>query len=123
MWLTWTFLLCILMLSPSDGTVRDISLLFGGLEITDAVGHVILIGIECMLLYQVMVLYLSDRLAQKLAVVSTLIFGIILEVSQLWIPSRGASLIDIIAAFVGVGLAYMIIMRWSKLDGSRSENK
>lgn len=112
-WFGWTLLLCFLLLSPSNGTVHDISSLFGGTEMTDAIGHIILIGVECMLTYLVMLRYLPHVLAQKLAFICTLAFGIFLELAQLLIPSRGTSLIDIIAAFVGVGCVYITITRIS----------
>lgn len=111
MWTGWTLLLCFLLLSPSDGTVETISGLFGGTEITDAIGHVIMMGVECVLMYLVMKHYLSDPLSRKLALICTLMFGIFLELAQLWIPSRGTSVIDIIAAFVGVSCAYLMITK------------
>tara|TARA_R110000744_G_scaffold38297_3_gene87709 strand:- start:114 stop:425 length:312 start_codon:yes stop_codon:yes gene_type:complete len=99
------------MLSPSDGTVRNVSMLFGGLEITDAIGHVILIGVDCALLYGVIQHYQPSRQALKFAIFFTLLLGIALESAQLWIPSRGSSWIDFVAAGVGVGLAYLVISR------------
>lgn len=110
-WLGWTIILCFLMLSPSDGTVRNVSMLFGGLEITDAIGHVILIGVDCALLYGVIQHYQPSRQALKFAIFFTLLLGIALESAQLWIPSRGSSWIDFVAAGVGVGLAYLVISR------------
>lgn len=110
-WFGWTLLLCFLLLSPSDGTVHNLSSLFGGTEVTDAIGHIILIGVECILTYLVMLRYLPLVLAQKLALICTLAFGIFLELAQLFIPSRGASLIDIMAAFIGVGCVYVTITK------------
>jgi len=100
------------MLSPSDGTVKTISGFFGGTEITDAIGHVILIGVDCILLYGVMMHYFSQATTRKLAGIFTLVLGITLELGQLFIPSRGASLIDLIAAVVGVGMAELLILRF-----------
>lgn len=60
-------------------------------------------------MYLMLTYYVSDVWAQKMATIITLLFGIFLETAQLWIPSRGASLIDIAAAFVGVGCAYLLI--------------
>lgn len=116
LWLTWTIILCFLMLSPSDGTVKSLSGLFGGKEITDAIGHVILIGADCVLLYLLLSYFLSQAIAQRSAVIVTLILGIILESAQLWIPSRGASLIDILAAGIGVGLALLFISKFHDSD-------
>ena len=105
LWASWTILLCFLFLSPSEGTaVRDISLFFGGSELTDAIGHVVLIFIETVLLYNILRHYLINDTAVRYAVLATLVFGLCAEFSQHWIPSRGASLIDVCAAFLGVGL-------------------
>jgi len=111
LWLGWTVALCFLMLSPSDGTVRNVSMLFGGLEITDAIGHVILICVDCVLLYGVIQHYQPSRQALKYAGFITLLLGIALESAQLLIPSRGASLIDFAAAGVGVLLASFFVSR------------
>lgn len=111
LWLGWTGLLCFLFLSPSKGTVRNISSFFGGTEITDAIGHIILIGIDCLLLYILARHYQAEKLSQRLAFIITLIIGLLLETAQIWIPSRGASLIDIIAAIIGVSVAGLLINR------------
>ena len=110
-WLGWTGLFCILMLSPSAGTVKNLSGFFGGTEITDAVGHVILVGVDCFLLYILMIHYLPDTIARRYSIIVTLMIAIIVETAQLWIPSRGASMIDIAAAFIGVGIVWWIIRR------------
>lgn len=111
LWLGWTILLCFLMLSPSDGTVNTVSSWFGGTEITDAIGHVILVSVDCVLFYSVLIRYLSAKNSLLFAGIVTLLFAIMLELAQTFIPSRGASLIDIIAAFVGVGCGLVIIKR------------
>lgn len=111
LWLGWTLLLCFLMLSPSDGTVHTVSSWFGGTEITDAIGHVILVSVDCVLFYGVLVRYLSAKNSLIVAGIVTLVFAIMLELAQTFIPSRGASLIDIIAAFVGVGCGLLISTR------------
>lgn len=114
LWALWTILLCFLFLSPSEGTaVRDISLFFGGSELTDAIGHVVMIFIETALLYNVLRQYLADELALRYAVGVTLVFGLCAELAQHWVPSRGASLIDVCAAFIGVGLFAFAV--WKKM--------
>ena len=100
----WTLLLCYLMLSPSKGTVRSISLFFGGTEWTDAMGHVVLIFIETALAYNLLRHYVSLHRALRYACWGTLVLGLSLETAQIWIPSRGASLLDASAALLGVGL-------------------
>lgn len=106
------------MLSPSDGTVKNISGLFGGTEITDAIGHVILIGVEFSLFHFVLLHYLPEKRALWIATILILTFAIILELAQTMIPSRGTSLIDIAAAFIGVGIARWIIshLRFNAID-------
>jgi hypothetical protein len=112
LWALWTILLCFLFLAPSEGTaVRDISLFFGGSELTDAIGHVVMIFVETALLYNVLRHYKRNDTALQYAVGVTLVFGLCAELAQHWIPSRGASLIDVCAAFIGVVLFAFVIRK------------
>ena len=116
LWASWTILLCFLFLSPSEGTaVRDISQFFGGSELTDAIGHVVMIFVETALLYNVFRYYVGNDTALRYTVSLTLVFGLCAELVQIWIPSRGASLIDICAAFLGVGLFVFMMSRRGQL--------
>lgn len=110
-WAGWTILLCLLFLSPGDGTVRNISSFFGGTEITDAIGHILLLFVDTALLYHTLRYYFLNDRALRIATIGTLIFGLCAEMAQLMIPTRGASLIDLLAAFVGVGLCFMFVRR------------
>lgn len=107
-WISWTLLICFLMLSSSDGTVRNVSMLFGGTEITDAIGHVVLIFVDCLLLYGVLERYELSKTVWQIVFIAMLICFVCLELAQLAIPSRGASLIDILAAIIAVGLVYSV---------------
>jgi hypothetical protein len=111
LWAMWTILLCLLFLSPSEGTaVKDISMFFGGSELTDAIGHVGLIFIETALFYNALRYYVMGQRALRYAVSGTLIFGLCAELAQHGIPSRGASLIDMLAALIGVGLFVFVMI-------------
>ena len=109
LWLSWTVLLCLLLLLPSDGTVDNISSFFGGTELTDTIGHVLLIFVDSLLLYNVLVQYTDRKITLYITLIVALAFGIILEIAQTWIPSRGASFVDILAAIIGVEVAYIVI--------------
>lgn len=105
LWVLWSILMCLLVLTPSKGTaVTDISRFFGGSEFTDAIGHVVLIFVDTALLYNALRHYILDENALRYATGVTLIFGLCAEFAQIWVPSRGTSLIDVGAAFFGVGL-------------------
>lgn len=94
------------MLSPSgDGTIiRWISLLFGGTEETDAVGHLLISAILAFLWYWTLLLYFSPQKAYLIALVIGLGWSISAELTQLIVPNRGTSLLDLVANTLGVFL-------------------
>ena len=107
--ISWLALLGILLLSPGTGIISWISDLFGGSEITDAVGHVVMMTVNCLLIYGVLCRYKPAKQAQVIAIVLVIVVGLTLELGQLWVPFRTLSLIDILAVFIGVGIASFII--------------
>ena len=99
-------MLCYLLLWPSDGTaVRDISVFFGGTELSDALGHVILMFVEASLCFSLLRHYAPKEKARIYAAVASISFAFLLETAQFFIPSRGAALIDFGANSLGVILA------------------
>jgi VanZ family protein len=91
---------------PSQGTpVGQLSLFFGGSELTDAIGHVILCGILTWLWYQALRASSRHAYALSIAVAIGLGLGIVTEWAQSVVPSRGASLLDVLANALGVCLA------------------
>jgi hypothetical protein len=105
LWMSWTVMLIYLLLWPSEGTpIRQISLFFGGDDITDAMGHLFLIFVETNLSYSLLRHYLPEEQALYRCLLLMLLFGIVTESLQLFIPGRGAALIDYGANALGVGL-------------------
>jgi VanZ family protein len=103
--MSWTAMLIYLLLWPSEGTpIRQISLFFGGDDVTDAMGHLFLIFIETNLSYSLLRHYLPEEQALYRCLLLMLLFGIITESLQLFIPGRGAALIDYGANALGVAL-------------------
>jgi VanZ family protein len=105
LWISWTVMLSYLLLWPSEGTpVRQISLFFGGDDVTDAIGHLILVFVETNLTYSVLRHYIPQEQAFRRTLLMMLLFGFITESLQLFIPGRGAALIDYGANALGVGM-------------------
>lgn len=94
-----------LLLWPSEGTaVRRISLFFGGSDLSDALGHIVLIFVETNLSFILLRHYHPQDIAARYAVRGTLVFALFLETAQFFIPGRGAALIDFAANALGVSL-------------------
>ncbi|MBN1311614.1 MAG: VanZ family protein [Anaerolineae bacterium] len=94
------------MVWPSRGTpVGSLSLFFGGTELTDAAGHVILCGILVWLWYWALRGYLQPSWVLGVGVAVGLGLGIVTELAQVFVPSRGASLLDLLANVLGMGIA------------------
>jgi len=102
--LVWTALATRLMLSPSgDGTtVSFVSKLFGGTQETDAIGHVIINVILAVLWCWTLSLYLSPAKTTRLLLIGGLIWCSGAELTQHFVPNRGASLLDLGANILGV---------------------
>jgi hypothetical protein len=114
LWLIWTAMLCYLLLWPSEGTaIRQISLFFGGEDITDAFGHLILVFVETNLVYSLLIHYFPQPRAMLYSLCGTLVFAFMLETAQYYIPGRGAALIDFVANASGVGL-FILVFRGLK---------
>lgn len=105
--LLWTAGLLYLMLSPAgEGTTASwISSLFGGTEITDAIGHVFLYAVLALLWIWVLSLHLPERQAALIALIIALLLGFSLEFAQRFVSERGSTLIDYTANAFGVLLA------------------
>jgi len=101
--LAWTALVCLLMLLPGEDSIaEDTSAFFGGTDMTDAFGHVLLFGIFTALWYAVLVCYLAPAPALTGALVSGAACGLVLELGQGVVPERGLSLLDLVANALGV---------------------
>ena len=108
--LVWTALAMKLMLSPSgDGTsVSWVSGLFGGTETTDAIGHIIINTIFTWLWSWTISLYATTVKMTRIILIGGIIWCFGAELTQFFIPERGASLIDLVANIFGVLIGLMI---------------
>lgn len=108
--LLWTGGLLYLMLSPAgeNSTASRISKLFGGTELTDAIGHVFLYAVLALLWIWALSLHLPERQAALMALTIALLLGFSLEFAQQFVSARGSTLIDYAANFLGVLLAGLV---------------
>lgn len=99
----WLALAGFLMLAPGEGTpVEDISRAFGGTDLTDALGHVVLFGVLIALLAHALSFHVAPGRALALAAGSAFVLGAALELAQLAAVERGATLLDLAANWLGV---------------------
>jgi VanZ family protein len=108
--LTWTAITMKLMFSLSgDGTtVSRVSRLFGGTDITDVVGHVVINAILALLWCWTISLYTTIAKTTRIVLISGIIWCFGAELTQFFIPERGTSLIDVVANVIGVIIGLMI---------------
>ncbi len=107
---TWTILVCLLMLLPGEDSVaEDTSGFFGGTDLTDAAGHVLLFGGLTLFWYAALVCHRTPAEALHLALALAAGLGLLLEAGQSLVPERGVSLLDFSANAVGVcAAAYLL---------------
>ncbi len=100
---TWTALACLLMLLPGEDSVaEDTSGFFGGTDLTDAAGHVLLFGGLTLFWYVALVCHSAPAEALRLALGLAGGLGVLLEAGQSLVPERGVSLLDFSANALGV---------------------
>lgn len=109
----------VLLISPGTSWwVEDSSKMLGGTDETDARGHVALFT----LLSLAWTLTLEQRWTKRRAITVVVAGGILLaavtEVAQVFVPERGASMIDfgadVLGTLIGVSLALVITSLWTK---------
>ncbi|GAB4418115.1 MAG: hypothetical protein Kow00106_14050 [Anaerolineae bacterium] len=101
--LAWTTLVCLLMLLPGEDSVaEDTSGFFGGTDLTDAAGHVLLFGALTVLWYAALVCHVGPPVAFGRAALVGAALGLLLETGQSLVPERGMSLLDFSANALGV---------------------
>jgi VanZ family protein len=112
--LVWTALVLYLMLSPGkDSTADDLSRSFGGTDLSDAVGHVILYGVLTILWDGALQ---ADRPGgHRLALMVGLALGLLGESLQVFVPYRGVALLDFAANLAGVFLGSGLARRLPQL--------
>jgi VanZ family protein len=91
-----------LFLAPAekDSSVSSVSSFFGGTDITDAAGHVVLNSLLIFLWLWTSVHYSSRY--QKSIIIVGIIWAVVTEFLQTYIPGRGGSLLDMIANSIGI---------------------
>lgn len=120
--LLWSVLTTYLMVWPGRGTpVGRLFSFFGGTELAGTVGHVILCGMLVWLWYQALRGQLRPPWVLGVVVAIGLGLGVVTELVQLFVPSRGASLLDLLANLLGVGLAAGVIGA-AERGGMRADN-
>ncbi len=108
--LLWSATATYLMVwSSRDTPVRWLSRLFGGTQLTDAIGHMVLCGILVWLWYRALRGSLQPASALGVVVAIGLGLSVVTELAQVFVPSRGASLLDLLANVLGVGLSAGVI--------------
>ncbi len=106
--LIWIVIVLILMLSPGeDSIVEDSSGAFGGTDITDAIGHVILFTIWAFLLNNALLPHFPVLRAFQLTLILIFTSGTVLEFAQYFVPHRGVALLDLSANWLG-GLLFIV---------------
>jgi hypothetical protein len=113
--LAWTVLILMLTLLPGEkgSIVGRTSAFFGGTDLSDAMGHVVLFGVLSLLSYRAARIGLSPRAALLLTLAVALALGAVSELLQIYVPERGATLIDIAANWLGV----MGFALWARFFG------
>ena len=108
--LGWTALVCLLMLLPGEDSVaEDTSGFFGGTDLTDAAGHVLLFGALAILWYAALTCSLAPSAAFWRALGLAAVLGVLLETGQSLVPDRGMSLLDFSANALGVCVAALAL--------------
>lgn len=104
--LAWTGLVLFFMVLPgSTPAIHNTSAFFGGTDLSDAIGHVILFGTLALLWHGALVLRMSPARSYRYALWLVLLLAISTEFAQQFVPRRGASLLDMAANLIGVALA------------------
>jgi VanZ family protein len=99
------------MAAPSDSLgVADLSRLFGGTELTDAIGHVILFSVLTFAWYFAIRYRWNARTAFIIAVAVVGLLGTVAELSQHFVPHRGMTLLDLLANWSGV-VVFMLMCK------------
>src|SRR5258707_956080 len=100
--LFWTALVAILTLLPGNSTViEDTHRAFGGTDLSDAMGHVVLFGFLTMSYYWLLRLRFSPGKALIIATMVTFALGVTTELAQMLVPERGPSSFDVAADSIG----------------------
>lgn len=110
--LAWLALVGFLMLAPGEGSlVENTSRAFGGTDLTDALGHVVLLGTLAALLAHALSFHLPSDRSLWLAAAIAITIGTALELAQLLAIDRGASLLDLAANWLGPAAAVVWLQR------------
>lgn len=111
--LGWTALTCGLMLlpGPKGSPVDNVSRFFGGTELTDAIGHVIIFATLALLWQWTLRVHIASDRALRAGLLVALLLGVFTEIGQSFVPNRGANLWDLLANIGGVSVAHSVSLR------------
>ena len=110
--LGWTTLVLTLTLLPGNNPLIDRThVLFGGTDLSDATGHVLLWGFLAMFYYRVLRLRYPIRQAVGMAMLIVMAIGVATEIAQGFVPDRGPSIFDVAADWLGAGTFYVWLRR------------
>jgi hypothetical protein len=99
----WIGLVLAFTLLPGDtALVEKTSVFLGGKDYTDANGHIVLFCILTLLCFWTLRLRFSSKKALAIAAIFGLAMGAVTELAQVFIPYRGAALLDMGADWLGV---------------------
>ena len=108
------FIVAVILLADtaSLGILRRISSFPYG----DKVGHFVLYGLLSLLLSLAILRLMPQQPAKRLVVLTSFALGLMIaaeELSQVWLPSRSADWLDLVASFAGVAFSSAIVLRWA----------
>lgn len=109
---TLTLCAVVILTLPSDAPiVADTSLMLGGSELTDAIGHGVLFSL--LSFFWLAMLQATDRSqATPIVCVGLVMLAAVTEIAQVSIPERGASLVDVGANAGGILIGYLVIRHY-----------
>jgi VanZ family protein len=111
-----TVALVVLLLQPGEQSVTDTGIMQGppsmARDLLFIAGHIAWFGLLVVLWRWTLVTRFHPQSALVLAVLIALILGTSTEYAQIYIPNRGATLGDLLANGVGVGLGVVGIRYW-----------
>ena len=111
--LVWTLIVLSLTMLPGDTAIVDnTSKAFGGTDVSDAAGHVVLAGILTLMYFAIAMLRWEARPALFIAAAGAVVLTTGTELAQSFIPHRGASWLDLSANWLGI-CSFLLWMRFA----------
>lgn len=123
--LSWTILIIIVLLKPGSNTINQerelssfstafFSLSISRRDIKEAVGHIIMFAVLTILWMRLLIIYLAPSRVTLLAVGLAVVLAIGTEIGQYFVD-RGSLMLDLLANFAGILIAYLAYSYLRKL--------